>query len=149
MGYPYSTQTVVVTGITTTAYAANQVMGTGVQVMPSTPYGGFIQTVQINLNSTNANQIDVCYFTSSMPNTTFTNGSSIAVSSADFAAQGPVVSVTTWNYMGTTASNGLASGLAYAMPTVNTTPMYFALVARGAVTVNSSLGVSVATTFVS
>jgi hypothetical protein len=84
-----------------------------------------------------------------MPNTTFTNGSSIAVSSADFASQGPVVNVTNWNYMGTNASNGLAAGLGYQYPNQLASVMYCCLVARGAVTVNSSQGVSVTATFVS
>jgi hypothetical protein len=149
LSYPYSTVTKTVTGVTTAAFAANQVMGSGVQALTPVPYGGFIQAVQVNLNSTNANQVDVCFFNSSMPNTTFTNGSSIAISSADFASQGPVVNVTTWNYMGTAASNGNANGLGYAFPCDNTSTMYFAVVARGAVTLNSSLGLSVSVTFVS
>lgn len=147
MAFPYITQTVTVVG-TTAAYSANQVIGTGVQSFPVAPNGGLIQTVQINLNSTNANQIDFCVFQSSMPNTTFTDHSSIAISSADAANQGPVVNVTTWNYMGTTAANGLASGLAYGFYNSNQI-MYWALVARGAVTLNSTNGITVSVTMVS
>lgn len=148
MGFPYHTQSLTVVG-TTAAYSANQVIGTGVQNFPITPQGGFVQTVQVNLNSTNANQIDFCMFTSSMPNTTFTDHSSIAISSQDFASQGPVVNITTWNYMGTAASNGLASGLAYAYPQNVSGVMYWALVARGAVTFNSTNGIAVSVTMVS
>src|SRR5512143_186919 len=109
MGFPYITQTATVVG-TTAAYSANQVIGTGVQSFPVVPNGGLIQSVQINLNSTNATQIDFCVFQSSMPNTTFTDHSSVAISSLDAPSQGPVVNVTTWNYMGTAASNGVAGG---------------------------------------
>lgn len=147
MGFPYLTQSKVVI-TTTAAFSANQVIGTGVQSVTCPP-GGFIQTVQINLNSTNASQIDICTFTSSMPNTTFTDHSSIAVSSADFAAQGPVINVATWNYMGVNASNGIASGLAYAYPQLSAGTLYFVPVARGAVTANSTNGISVTVTFVS
>ncbi len=146
MAFPYITQTVTVVG-TTAAYAANNVIGS-LQSFPVAPNGGLIQTVQINLNSTNANQIDFCVFQSSMPNTTFTDHSSIAVSSLDAANQGPVVNVTTWNYMGTAASNGLASGLAYGFYNSNQI-MYWALVARGAVTLSSTNGVTVSVTMVS
>lgn len=142
------TQTATVVG-TTAAYSANQLIGTGLMSFPLSPYGGFVQTVQINLNSTNASQIDFCMFNSSMPNTTFTDHSSIAVSSADFTAQGPVVNVTNWNYMGVNASNGIASGLGYAFPCDNTVTQYWALVARGAVTLNSTNGCVVSVTFVS
>lgn len=147
MGYPYHTASATVVG-TTAAYSANQVIGTGIQSFVSVPPGGFIQAVQINLNSTNANQIDFCMFQSSMPNTMFTDHSSIAVSSADAANQGPVVSVTTWNYMGTTASNGVANGLGYGFYNSGQT-MYWALVARGAVTLNSTNGITVAVTIAS
>ena len=147
MGFPYNTRTAVVP-VTTAAYATNQLMG-ALQSFNIVDTDGFLQSVQINLNSTNATQVDFCMFTSSMPNSTFSNGSSIAISSADFAAQGPVVNVTTWNYMGTTASNGLASGLAYAYPPCSLGIMYWALVARGALTVNSTIGVSVTVTMVS
>jgi hypothetical protein len=147
VGFPYQTQTQTVI-TTTAAFSANQVIGTGINNFPVVPNSGFIQSVQINLNSTNANQIDFCAFTSSMPNTTFTDHSSIAISSLDFASQGPVVNITNWNYMGTAASNGLASGLANTFYSGNQI-MYWALVARGAVTVNSTNGVSVSVTYVS
>lgn len=149
MSFPYASQTKTVI-TTTAAFSANQVIGSGIQTMSAAPQGGFLQTVQINLNSTNASQIDFCMFTSSMGNTTFTDHSSIAISSADFASQGPIINVTTWNYMGLNASNGVASGLGYAYPQINSAgTMYFALVARGAVTVNSTNGVSVTVTYVS
>lgn len=148
MSFPYATLTrTVIT--TTAAFSANQVMGTGIQSFSPAPNnGGFLQTVLVGLNSTNASQIDLLTFTSSMPNTTFTDHSSIAISSADFASQGPVVNVTSWNYGGLNASNGQASGLAYAFfaPAGN---IYWALVARGAVTVNSTNGISVTLTTVS
>lgn len=148
MSFPYTTLSKTV-ATTTAAFSANQLIGTGIQNFNPVPNnGGFIQTVLINVNSTNASQIDFCTFTSSMPNTTFTDHSSIAVSSADFASQGPVVNVTTWNYSGTAASNGNASGLAYGFFAPLGT-MYWALVARGAVTVNSTNGVSVSITYVS
>jgi len=148
MGFPYASYTAAVTGVTTAAYAANQIIG-ALNSFSNVPQGGFLQGVQINLNSTNASQIDLCTFTSSMPNTTFTNASSIAVSSADFANQGPVVSVTAWNYMGTNASNGLAAGLGVQYPNQLNSTLFWCLVARGAVTVNSSQGVSVTATFAS
>lgn len=148
MGFPYTalTRTVITT---TAAFSSNQVMGTGIQSMSPIPQGGFIQSVEIDLNSTNASQIDFCMFTSSMPNTTFTDHSSIAVSSADFASQGPIVNVTNWSYMGTNASNGFATALGCAYPNQNSGILYWALIARGAVTVNSTNGISVAVTFVS
>lgn len=146
MGLPYQTVRQAVTG-TSAAYSANQSIG-GLQVFPITPFGGFLQSVNINLNSTNANQVDFCMFYSSMPNTTFTDHSSIAISSADFAQLGPVINVTTWNYMGTNATAGFAGGLAYCF-TSNMSPMYWALVARGALTLNSAAGCSVTLTFVS
>ena len=148
MGFPYNTRTASVTVTTSAAYSANDVIG-GLQSFKIVDNNGFLQTVQINLNSTNANQIDFCMFTSSMPNTTFTDNSSIAISSQDFASQGPVVNVTAWNYMGTGASNGVASGLAYVYPSINSGTMYWALVARGAVTMGSSNGCSVTVTMVS
>lgn len=147
MGLPY--QTLTKTVITTTAaLAANQVIGTGVQVFAPVAPGGFIQNVNVNLNSTNANQIDFCMFYSSMPNTTFTDHSSIAVSSADFGSLGPVVNVTNWAYMGTNAAAGCAGGLAFGFQN-NAQTMFWALVARGAVTVNSTNGVLVSITYVS
>ena len=147
MAFPYITLTnTVIT--TTAAFSANQVIGTGVQSFTPVPNGGFIQGVSINTNSSNANQIDFLSFASSMPNTTFTDHSSIAISSADFASQGPVVNVTTWNYSGTAASNGTANGLGYAFYSGNQI-MYWALVARGAITVNSTNGISVTLTIAS
>lgn len=148
MAFPYITQTKTVI-TTTAAFAANQIMGIGgIQNFTPVPNGGFIQSVIVNLNSTNANQVDFVTFTSSMPNTTFTDHSSIAISSADFASQGPVASVTTWNYGGVNATNGMANGLAFAYYSGNQT-MFWALVARGAVTVNSTNGISVSVTIVS
>jgi hypothetical protein len=147
MGFPYQSVTKTVVG-TTAAYATGNVMGNGVQVFNSTPMGGFLQSININLNSSNANQIDFCMFYSSMPNTTFTDHSAVAVSSADFAAIGPIVNVTAWNAMGSNASAGFAGGLAYAFNS-NTPPMFWALVARGAITIGSSTGISVTLTYVS
>ncbi len=151
MGFPYESLTSTVI-TSTAAFSANQVMGTGVQSFATTPFGGFVQGININLNSTNANQVDFCVFTSSMPNTTFTDHSSIAISSADFASMGPVVNVTNWAYMGTNAVAGYAGGLAYPFyksHSATEARMFWALVARGAVTVNSTNGISVTITYIS
>lgn len=148
MSFPYTNVGTASIVATTAAYAANQVIGGGINSLLVPNNGGFIQTVRINTNSTNGSQIDFMPFTSSMPNTVFTDHSSIAVSSVDFPHQGPTVNVTAWNYSGLNASNGVASGLAYAY-FAPAGIMYFALVARGAVTLNSTNGISVSVTLVS
>jgi hypothetical protein len=149
MGFPYTSITNII-GTSTAAFASNRVMGGGLQSINSAPQGGFLQSVSINLASTanNSTQIDFCMFYSSMPNSTFTDHSSIDIAAADFASIGPVINVSNWNYMGLNAASGFASGLAYAFQE-NKSVLYYALVARGAITVSSTAGIAVTLTFVS
>ena len=149
MGFPYTSVTQTIQ-TSTAAFAANRVMGTGIQSINSAPQGGFLQSVSVSLNSTgnNSNQIDFCMFYSSMPNSTFTDHSSIDIAAADFASIGPVINISNWNYMGLNAASGFAGGLAYAFQE-NKTTLYYALVARGAMTISSTAGIAVTLTFVS
>ena len=151
MGFPYSIFVNSVGTSTTAAYATGGVIGTGVNEIYPVPEGGFIQGVTINAKSTVSAQIDVMFFRSSMPNTTFTNASTVAISSIDTFNCGPVVHVTDWTFGSTAASVGTANGLAYSYSagTGGRNHVWYALVARGALTVNSTTDISVAVTIVS
>jgi hypothetical protein len=136
MAFPYVTLTKSIT-CSTTAFAANQVMGDGVQSVYPVPNNGFIQGITIDLKSTNANQVDLVIFASSMPNTTFTDHSSIAISSADAWMMESYIPVTNWAYMGTSATLGSATSLS--VPFYSSDQhLYYALVARGAITLNTT-----------
>lgn len=152
MGFPYLT-CISSINCSTAAFSANQVIGTGVNaITPRPPPGGFIQGVVITAKSTVSAQIDVIILPSSMPNTTFTDHSSIAISTADVVATGPIIHVTDWSYGGTTASIGQAMGLAYTYCAGShgaPTDVYFALVARAALTVNSTNDIAVTFNIVS
>jgi hypothetical protein len=150
MGFPYITVITNVGTSSTNAYASNQSIG-GLNTLTPVPPQGFIQGITITTKSTVSSQIDVMFFRSSMANTTFTNLSSIAISSQDAVSLGPVIHVTDWSYAGTGATVGTANGLAYAYAAGGgeQNSLYCALVARGAVTFASSSDVSVAVTIVS
>ena len=148
MGYPYTTLLSQIT-CSTAAFSANQVIGTGINFVTNAPKAGFIQGITITCKSTVNAQIDFMVCNSSMPNTTFTDHSSIAISSNDAFSLGPVISVTNWAYGGTAASVGTANGLAYQYQTNLIQHVYFALVARAALTVNSTSDIQVAVTIVS
>jgi hypothetical protein len=150
VGFPYiniNTSSPIQTS--TAVFAANQVIGSGINVLSGAPPQGFIQAINITCKSTVNAQVDVMFFTSSMPNTTFTDHSSIAISSLDAFSLGPVVNVTNWAYCGTAASVGNANGLAYEYWSGQTQQLYFALVARAALIVNSTADFQVAVTIVS
>jgi hypothetical protein len=141
-GFPYQTITQSITGSSTSAYAANQVIG-GLQTLTPVAKNGLLQGITLTAGSTVSAQVDFVLFTSSMPNTTFTNLSSIAISSQDYTNVGTVVNITNWAYAGTGCSVGVANGLAYAFncPSQN---LYYALIARAALTLSpGSLNISV------
>lgn len=162
MGYPYISLTQnITTASTSSPYAANQIIGTGINALYPVPANGFLQSVVISAKSTVSAQIDFMMFNSSMPNSTFTNFSSIAISSIDAPSAGSVVNVTNWAYGGTACSVGTANALAYgyyAAPisfssagvnTVQGRALYYALVARAALQVNSASDFTVTVTIVS
>lgn len=150
MGFPYITLPVTIGG-SSAAYSANQVIGTGIQTLTPVPGNGFVQSVNITAKSTVSAQIDMMLFKSSMANTTFTDHSSIAISSNDCADCGPVINVTNWAYGGTACTVGSANGLAYAYAAGGggRQHLFFALVARAALTVNSTSDFTVSVTIVS
>lgn len=149
MSFPYIRKTVALV-TTTSAYAAGEVIGTGVNEVTGLSPGMFIQSVTITCKSCNTAQMDFIPFRSSMPNTTFTDNTAIAVSTADaFNVMSPI-HVSDWTSLGTPYV-GTANGLAYeyVVPSDASPKLYFALVTRGTPTFGSSADVQVAITFVS
>ena len=149
MGFPYTTYISSIQG-STIAYATGGVIG-GLNELYPVPNSGFIQGVVITAKSTVATQIVAIFFGTSMPNTTFTDHSSINISSADTPNCQSVVHVTDWSYGSTACSIGTANGLAYRYTagTGERQHLWYALVARGALIVNSTADFTVSVTIVS
>jgi hypothetical protein len=140
MTYPYLTYKTsggtIVTS--TTTYASSDVIGS-IQRLPNISRDGFIQGVTItSRGSTTVGQIDVLIFNSSMPNSTFTDNSAIAISSLDYQNVVTSIHITDWTAMGT-PSIGVSNGLGYTY-SVSGSTAYYALVARAAISLASSNG---------
>ena len=143
MSYPYLSYSVGTTTTSTVTYASSDVIGSLTQ-LPNISRDGFIQGVTIlTRGATTTGQIDVLIFNSSMPNSTFTDNSAIAISSQDYANVVTAIHVTDWTAMGT-PSVGLSNGLAYAY-SISGSTAYFCMVARAAISLASSNGMT--TTF--
>lgn len=141
MTYPYLSYKTASIAASTTTYASSDIIGT-IQRLPNISRDGFIQGVTIaSRGSTTTGQIDVLIFNSSMPNSTFTDNSAIAISSADYDQVVTAIHVTDWTAMGT-PSVGVSNGLGYTY-SVSGSTAYFALVARAAISLASSNGLTV------
>jgi len=149
MSFPYLQRSIAVGTSSTNAYAANQTIG-GLNQIQNVPSGMFIQAVTITTKSCNTGQMDFLPFNSSMPNTTFSDHSSIAISSQDVGSVMSPIHITDWTALGTPYV-GTANGLAYVYQVPSNAPpsLYFALVTRGTPTLASSADVQVTVTFVS
>lgn len=152
MSFPYITRSAIVGTSSTNAYATGNVIGTGLNVLQNLPRDMFIQGVTIvSKSSQQSAQIDFIPFRSSMPNTTFTNLSAIAISTLDSSSTMSPIHISDWTSLGT-PNVGTANGLAYAYRGSNSdvpNSLYFALVTRGTPTFNSSSDLMVSVTFVS
>lgn len=152
MTYPYLTRSALIGTSSTSAYSTGNVIGTGINTIADMPRGVFLQAVTIvSKSSQQSAQIDFIPFRSSMPNTTFTNLSALAVSTLDSTSVMSPVHITDWTSLGTPWV-GTANGLAYEYRGSNSdipAAFYFALVTRGTPTFNSTSDIMVSLTFLS
>jgi len=149
MSYPYLTRNITLV-TSTNAYASGDVIGSGINAVNNVPSGMFLQGITITSKSCNTGQMDFLPFRSSMPNTTFTDNSAIAVSTQDSTSALSPIHVSDWTSLGTPyvgTANGL--GYVYRVANANLPVIYFALVTRGTPTFGSSNDVEVHLTFVS
>jgi len=131
--------TKVAQAVTTTAvtYTTGQVIGgllTLADVTPNNDQRFLLQSVSVNCKSNQTIQLDVIFFNANPSGSTITNGSALAIVTADYDKISEVVHITDWTALNTT-SFAQADNLARLLsPTSGSANVYACIVARGSLT---------------
>ncbi len=147
MTYPYVKRIAGITTSTSNAYSAGDAIG-GIQQVTNISAAGFIQGVSITCKSSQTGQVDVCFYRSSMPNSSIADNVALNISTQDSTSMLPVIHVSDWTSEGT-CYLGTANGLAYDYMVPDLNSLYYTLIARGTPTLGSTNDVQVTLTFVS